>query len=191
MTCRQPNAMNGILLTACLVFSPMVVSVAQRDSASRSSDAQLEGEFRNAVRAAGPLAESLVGDTTGFLSSVQPYGPLDLVILKGLTAHHSDQLRNYFLGAVGGAAQIDPSSFANRWQCGTSCALSRRDTLVRRLTQIDSLVREFRAMAVTVVAVWPRGGYRFGLVSFDGKRYYRSTPSPILGLLPWQREPAD
>jgi hypothetical protein len=192
VTWPQSSAVRGVLLTATLVLSPVVASVAQGDSAQRPTDAQLEREFDDAVRAAGPLAESLAGDTAGFLSSVQPYGPLDLVILKGVTPHHSDQLRNYFLGAVGDAAQIDPSSFANRWHCGPPCALARRDTLVQRLTQIGTLVREFRAMPrVAVAAVWPRGGYRFGLVSFNGKRYYRSTPSPILGLLPWRGEPAD
>ena len=63
---------------------------------------------------------------------------------------------------------------------------------MQRLTQLDTLVRQFRAIDnATVVAAWPNGGYRFGLVSFDGKRYSRSTSSPLLGLLPWKSEPAD
>jgi hypothetical protein len=180
------------LLIASLLLTPVVAAAAQRDSAPTPDQSQLADEFRTAVRAAGSLAESLAGDTAGFLSSVQPYGPLDLVILKGRTPSHSDLLRSTFLGVVGGAARINPAVFANRWHCGPPCALARRDTLMQRLPQLDTLVRQFRATPnATVVAAWPRGGYRFGLASFDGKRYNRSTPSPLLGLLPWKSQPAE
>ncbi len=179
------------LLVASLLLTPVTAAAGQRDSAAPPDSSQLEEEFRTAVRAAAPLAKSIIGDTAAFLSSVQPYGPLDLVILKGRTAPHSDLLRNTFLGMMGRAAGIHPGPLANRWHCGSPCALARRDTLMHWLPQLDTLARQFRTMNTTVVAAWPSGGYRFGLASFDGKRYYRSTPSPLLGLLPWDREPAE
>jgi hypothetical protein len=179
-------------LVVLLLLTPIAAAAAQRDSTPAPTQAELDDEFRRAARAAAPLAQSFVGDTAGFLASIQPYGPLDLVILKGLTPRHSNLLRSFFLGVVGSAARIDPAPFANRWHCGHPCALARRDTLMRRLPQLDTLVRQFRAIdSATVVATWPHGGYRFGLVSFAAKRYYRSTPSPLLGLLPWRSEPAD
>ena len=180
-----------LALVAWLLLIPIVAPAAQRDSTPAPPD-QVEEEFRAAAEAAAPLAQSLGGDTAAFLASVQPYGPLDLVILKGRTPRQSDLLRSFFLGVVGRGAGIHPSGLANRWHCGSPCAVARRDSLVRRLPQIDTLVHRFRAFDnATVVAAWPHGGYRFGLVSFDGKRYSRSTASPLLGLLPWKSEPAD
>jgi hypothetical protein len=63
---------------------------------------------------------------------------------------------------------------------------------MRRLPQLDTLVRQFRAIdGATVVATWPHGGYRFGLVLFAANRYYRITPSPLLGLIPWRSKRVD
>ena len=71
------------LLVGSLLLTPTVASAAQRDSAAAPAQAELEEEFRTAARAAAPLAGSIAGDTANFLASVQPFGPLDLVILKG------------------------------------------------------------------------------------------------------------
>lgn len=152
------------------------------------SEADLKREFDQSVRAAIPIAEALRSDQVGFLEAVQPYGPLDLLVQHPITGAHTSQLRDFFLGVVGGAAGLDPSSFTNQWHCGPVCANARRDSLVHQLASIRELVARFRAVTADVIATWPGQGYRVGPVTYDGTVWRHQTASPIMGLLPWQAE---
>src|SRR4051812_12449939 len=73
------------------------------------TQSQLEAEFRESISAVVPTAEAVAGDTTAFLARVQPFGPLDLVVLKATSPKNASDLRSFFLGVLGGAAQIDPA----------------------------------------------------------------------------------
>jgi hypothetical protein len=149
--------------------------------------AQVESEFRETVRAVVPLAHAVAGDTAAFLARLQPFGPLDLMVLKATSPSHASQLRNFFLGIVGGGAGIDPAPFANAWHCGPPCFIARRDTMTARLGAIRVLVGQFDAMPrVTLVAAWPNGGFRAGLLTYDGREFRLHTPSPGMGFVPWR-----
>ena len=150
---------------------------------------EIDAEFRAAVRVAAPLAERIAGDSQAFRVRVQPFGPLDLLVLRATSGRYASNLRGFFLGVMGGAARIDPGPLANAWHCGPVCASARRDTLVQHLPAIRSLVERFRAMkGVDVLAPWPSNGYRAGLLAFDGRSWRLDTPSPLMGFVPWQSE---
>jgi hypothetical protein len=132
-------------------------------------------------------AKAMAGDTAAFLARVQPFGSLDLIVLRETDADRASLLRNTFLGVVGSAAGIDPGPFANRWHCGEACVKARRDSLVAHLAAAHTVVAQLRAIpALEVVAAWPGGGYRAGSLTFDGRAFRVHSASPRLGLLPWQ-----
>ncbi len=173
----------------------IVASVASVMSGSASAVAaqsppivppNVEPEFREAVRAVAFVAQTHVGDTALFRASVQPFGPYDLLVLPPSSAGEVDRIRNFFLGIVGGAAEIYPAPLTNAWQCGP-CVSARRDSLVARLQQIRALVGRFQRLpSVSVVAPWPEQGFRVGLVAYDGRVWRLDTPSPIMGFVPWR-----
>jgi len=173
----------GALAVAFLACALAGVSAGQT-----VSDADLKREFDQSVRAAIPVAQALRSDQAGFLEAVQPYGPLDLIVEHPITGAHTSQLRDFFLGVVGGAAKFDPSSFTNQWHCGPLCANARRDSLIHQLASIRQLVARFREMKAEVIATWPGGGYRVGSVAYDGRVWQHQTASPIMGFLPWQAD---
>jgi len=173
-----------VLIAAFLTLvSPQVTRVASQGI----PQSQLEAEFREAAQAAIPIAESLAGNAPAFLEAVQPYGPLDLIVLHATSGAHASQLRSFFLGVVGGAARIDPAPFANQWHCGPQCAVARRDSLVQRLSEVQNLVDRFRLISgVDVIATWPANGYRAGRVTYDGHTWRLSSSSPGMGFMPWR-----
>ena len=159
-------------------------------AAERPLTQEQDAEFRAAIDAAVPEAESIAGDTAALLARVQPFGSLDLILLRETDADRASLLRSTFLGVVGSAAGIDPGPFANRWHCGEPCAMARRDTLMARLAAARTVVAQLRAVpSLEVVAAWPGGGYRAGSLTFDGRTFRVHSASPKLGLLPWQNRP--
>lgn len=160
--------------------------VAAGPQLTREEDA----EFRAAIEAAIHEAEAMAGDTAAFLARVQPFGSLDLIVLRETDADRASLLRSTFLGVVGRAAGINPGPFADRWHCGEPCAMARRDTLVAHLAAARTIVAQLRAVpSLEVVAAWPGGGYRAGSLTFDGRTFRVLSASPRLGLLPWQNRP--
>jgi hypothetical protein len=154
---------------------------------ARPLETELGPEFHAALRAAEPSAERIADSLEAFRVMVQPFGPLDLIVLRSSTSGHASLLRSYFLGFMGRSARIDPSPLTNAWHCGERCAMARRDTLVQHLPAIRSLVERFEAMkGLDVLAPWPHHGYRAGLLTFDGQGWSLDTASPQLGLIPWQ-----
>lgn len=167
---------------ACLALAVLAVPLGAQDRS-----ATVQAEVRKAADAAIPAAEAIAGDTARFIASVQPFGPLDLLVRRAANAAESNTLRNWFLGVVGAAAGIDPRPLVARWHCGEPCDAARRDSLVSRLPQLQPVVDEVRAMPrVDVIAAWPDGGYRVGVVSFDGKVHSVHAASPTAGLMPWR-----
>jgi hypothetical protein len=147
----------------------------------------LDAEFRETARAVLPVAQAVAGDTQGFLLRVQPYGSLDLLVLRGASPDHANKLRGFFLGVVGGIANVDPAPFADRWHCGPPCGDARRDSLRRYLPRIRELAEQFRGLSgVDVLAPWPGQGYRAGLLTYDGRLWHLDTPSPVMGFVPWR-----
>ena len=67
-------------------------------------------EFRHAIEGGATVAHTL--DSTQFLAAVNQYGPLDLMILRhDVEPADARQLREFFLGAVSGAANIKVKLF--------------------------------------------------------------------------------
>ncbi len=172
-----------------LAVALSVCSLAGVLAGQTVSEPDLKREFDQSVRAAIPIAEALRSDQAGFLEAVQPYGPLDLLVQHPITGAHTSQLRDFFLGVVGGAARFDPSSFTNQWHCGPACATARRDSLIHQLASIRQLVARFRGVtALDVIATWPGRGYRVGLVTYDGRVWCHQSASPLMGFMPWQAD---
>src|SRR5687767_12150350 len=105
-----------------LLFSALATEERLVAQAASPSQAELDAEFRAAVRATAPLAERIAGDSKAFRVRVQPFGPLDLIVLRASSGRHASNLRGFFLGVMGGAARIDPGPLANAWHCGPGCA---------------------------------------------------------------------
>jgi len=178
---------NRSLGTLAIIASFMAGAPVAAAQSPPVDQAKVESEFRDAVRAVIAVVQTRAGDTTIFRASVQPFGPYDLFVLRPTSARHVDQLRNFFLGIVGGAASIDPGPLANAWHCGPGCATRRRDSLVSQLPQIRSLVGRFQQLPrVSVVARWPDRGFRVDLLAYDGHAWRLDTPSPVMGFVPWR-----
>jgi hypothetical protein len=155
------------------------------------SQAEFQAEFDASFRFAKPGAELIANDLEAFRGMVQPFGPLDLIVLRATTGGQASHVRSLFLGLMGRTAGIELDTLTdalNAWHCGEPCAAARLDTLVQHLPAIRSLVEQFDAMkGLDVLAPWPQNGYRAGLLTFDGQRWSLDTASPLLGLIPWQR----
>src|SRR5260370_41406458 len=114
----------------------------------------VEPEFREAVRAVAFVAQTHVGDTALFRASVQPFGPYDLLVLRPSSAGQVDLIRNFFLGIVGGAAEIYPAPLTNAWHCGP-CVSARRGRPVPRLRRVGAVVGRFQRLpSVSVCGPW-------------------------------------
>lgn len=158
------------------------------------SQAEFQAEFEASFRFARPRAERIANDLEAFRGMTQPFGPLDLIVLRATTAKQASYLRSFYLGLMGRTAGIEQDTFTgalDAWHCGEPCAAARLDTLARHLPAIRSLVGRFEAMrGLDVLAPWPQNGYRAGLLTFDGQSWSLDTASPLLGLIPWQRAAA-
>jgi hypothetical protein len=177
-----------VLIARAVVFAMIAVSAyaPKAPAQVRLSADQIQAEFLESVRTIVPQAAAVAGDTAAFLARLQAFGPLELMVLKATSSNHASQLRSFFLGIVGGGAGIDPAPLTNRWHCGPPCAGARRDSLVAHLGEIRALVERFGTMPrVELVAAWPNGGYRVGLLTYDGREFRLHTPSPGMGFVPW------
>lgn len=176
-----------------LTFGALLAPLA----CSRSGGGEVTGpaaeEFEAlAERAAWAVAaEEWTGET--FFAAVQPFGPLDLVAERCPDARWCNEKRNFFLGVMADNAGIpheDVEKATNGFHCGR-CALERRDRLLARLAAIRRVVRSVNETGASVVAAWPKGGYRFGHAAFSDGEFRRLRPSPVAGFLPWESDPME
>jgi len=115
---------HGRRVIYCIIATLFALGVA---AAEPSLTQEQAAEFRAAIEAAIPEANAIAGDTAAFLARVQPFGALDLVVLKETDPDRASFLRNVFLGVVGRAAGINPGPIANDWHCPPR-GEARRDT---------------------------------------------------------------
>src|SRR5260221_3133439 len=187
MTTRTPALGSHLLLVGAI---PSLIVSCGRSPANSDGQSPADEEFVVAMKRAKPLAARINGDIDLFFENVHRFGPLDLVVEKSPDAKYCDEIRNYFLGAMAGAAKIDRAAFKrklNDFHCGPPCARARRDALYAHLDAVRRLVTHIsKPPSAPVVALWPGGGYRVGDIAFREGHFGRIQPSPVLGLIPWE-----
>ena len=164
-------------------------------SASRAQD-PAQAEMGTAIGTGMTFASGINGNVPMFLAAVAPYGPLDLrVQASDAPARSIHGMRNYFFGAVGHAAGVDPLALIKSFET-CACDTARRDSAVAVLESARAAARAVRALhGARVIAAWP-GGWTVDSLAFYGTEFAMRQQSPLMGLLPWQtrvvtREQAD
>ena len=166
-------------------FACMIVLDA---GASRAQDPGRE-EMRSALETGMTLASGINGDVAIFRAAVAQYGPLDLrVQSRDAPPRTIHGMRDYFLGAVGQAAGVDPLALIKAFE-SCACDTARRDSAVAVLASARAAAHAVGALnGASVIAAWP-GGWAVDTLAYDGSGFVMRQPSPVLGLLPWQTHP--
>lgn len=165
----------------CLLIAFMLTSNSY--SQSNFPVPRAESEFRSLVVSLIPRAQDFRGDANQFVEQAMSFGLYDLQTLKA-SSTEAATLRNYYLGVMGSAAQVNAANLANRFHCGPPCAENRLKHLTGLLSAIDEAASAFRKInRLTVVTLHETGHRLGGYFHLDG-RYYEAVASPIMGFIP-------
>ena len=177
--------MAHIPIVTKLVSAALACLIVLGASASRAQDPARE-EMRTAIETGMTLASGINGDVTIFRAVAAPYGPLDLRVQSADAPPRSIRgMRDYFYGAVGQAAGVDPLPLIKAFE-SCACDSARRDSALAVLESARAAARGVGALhGAGVIAAWP-GGWAVDTLAYDGTAFVMRQRSPILGLLPWQ-----
>jgi hypothetical protein len=170
------------------VVAALACMIGLGTKAARAQDPARE-ELRAAIETGMNLASGINGNAAMFRAAVAPDGPLDLRVQSvDVPPRSIHGMREYFFGAVGQAAGVDPLVLIKAFE-SCACDTARRDSAVAVLASARVVARAMSALhGARVIAAWP-GGWAVDTLAYDGTAFVMRQPSPVLGLLPWQARP--
>jgi hypothetical protein len=133
----------SLRLISCIAV--VIVTTAVRAPTARGQVAGDE-EIRDAVEAGLAVSSTLAGNQARFLTGVQQYGRLDLVLGSTWSAPQARRVRDFFYGAVSGPAKVDALELVNQFeQCGRDCRAVGQDSLIAAVNLARWLAESVRS----------------------------------------------
>lgn len=122
----------------------------------------------------------------GILYSLMPFGPLDLQVTQVKNFKKKLDLKNFYLGYVGAALEINPLLLTESFHCGVECVELKKKRLENNIIQIKEILHKVSSYEkLKIIASWGiKNEYRINNVFNIMNKPFEAIPSPKFGLIP-------